>query len=189
MNKWVYELLYRFPFVPISWIFGRHTTLVELVENGHIAPGRAVDIGCGEGSNATIFLAKSGFDVTGVDFSPTAIKRARKNAQKEGVEVNFTEDDLTNLRHISGTFDLLVDIGALNDLSEVDRDLYIQNVLPLARPSSRFLLGGFKKKLGLDEIERRFGERFHIEDVPGELDPRTSSAGFRYFLMTRKGTT
>jgi cyclopropane fatty-acyl-phospholipid synthase-like methyltransferase len=189
MNKWVYELLYRFPFVPISWIFGRHTTLVELVEGGYIDPGRAVDIGCGEGSNGAIFLAKNGFDVTGVDFSPTAIKRARKNALKAEVEVEFIEDDLTNLRHISGTFDLLVDIGALNDLSEVDRDLYMQNVLPLARPSSRFLLGGFKKKLGLDEIERRFGEQFQIEEVSGELDPKASSVGFRYFLMTRNETT
>jgi cyclopropane fatty-acyl-phospholipid synthase-like methyltransferase len=189
MNKWIYELLYRFPFVPISWIFGRHTKLVELVENGHIDPGRAIDIGCGEGSNGAIFLANSGFDVTGVDFSPTAVKRARKNARRAGVEATFIEDDLTDLRHVEGPFDLLVDFGALNDLNEEDRDHYMRNVPPLARPGGHFLLGCFEKKLEPGEIERRFGEQFQIEAVSGELDPRTSSAGFCYFWMTRKGTT
>ena len=188
MNKWIYELLYRFPFVPISWIFGRHTTLVKLVETGRIAPGRAIDIGCGEGSNGTIFLAKNGFDVTGVDFSPTAIKRARRNAQKEGVEVTFFEDDLTNLVHVTGKFDLLIDIGALNDLNETDRALYMKNVVPLARSTSHFLLGGFRKKLEPSEIERRFGEQFQIEEVSGELDPRASSSGFRYYWMTNNET-
>jgi cyclopropane fatty-acyl-phospholipid synthase-like methyltransferase len=103
--------------------------------------------------------------------------------------VNLIEDDLTNLRHVSGTFDLLVDIGALNDLNEGDRDLYMKNVMPLTRPGGRFLLGGFKKKLGPGEIERRFGGQFQIEEVPGELDPQASSVGFRYVLMTRNGTT
>jgi cyclopropane fatty-acyl-phospholipid synthase-like methyltransferase len=188
MKKWTYELIYRFPFVPISWIFGRHTKLVELVENGHITPGRAIDIGCGEGSNAAIFLAKNGFDVTGVDFSLTAIKRARKNAEAAGVEVTFIEDDLTNLRHVGGTFDFLVDFGALNDLNEENRDLYVKNVLPLTRPGSRYLLGCFEKKLEPSEIERRFGEQFNIETLPGVPDERSSSLGFRYFWMTRHET-
>ncbi len=46
----IYEPPYRFPFVPIEWIFGSHTKLVELVEKGQITLGRATDLGCGEGS-------------------------------------------------------------------------------------------------------------------------------------------
>jgi cyclopropane fatty-acyl-phospholipid synthase-like methyltransferase len=186
MKKWIYELLYRFPFVPIAWIFGHHTILEELVERGYITPGRAIDLGCGEGSNAAIFLAMNGFDVTGVDFSPTAIKRARKNAHASGVEVTFIEDDLTNLRNVRGSFDLLVDFGALNDLNQEDRALYVQNVLPLTHQGSKYLLGCFNKKLESGELELRFGEYFKSEAFPVKTDATASSAGFGYHLMTRK---
>jgi methylase of polypeptide subunit release factors len=74
MNKWLYELFYRLRFG--SWIFGPLLSeLVELVASGCSAPGRAIDLGCGVGAEA-IYLAKNGFDATGVDFSPTANKQA-----------------------------------------------------------------------------------------------------------------
>jgi SAM-dependent methyltransferase len=54
--------------------------LVELVESGQVKPGRALDLGCGLG-NYAIWLAGKGFDVVGVDASPTAIKIAKRNAR------------------------------------------------------------------------------------------------------------
>lgn len=186
MKKWTYELFYRFPFVPISWIFGSPHELEEytqLFENGRIPPGKAIDLGCGEGSNA-VYLSKIGFDVTGIDFSPTAIKRAHANAQAAGVEVTFFQDDLTKLRHVSGKFDLLVDFGALNDLNQVDRDLYMKNVLPLTLPGSCYILICFTKSLPSNEIERRFAQHFNIET----LNKRSESATARsivVYCMTR----
>jgi cyclopropane fatty-acyl-phospholipid synthase-like methyltransferase len=163
--KWLYEFFYRIPFIPIAWIFGPLVPpLVDLVENGRLPPGRAIDLGCGVGVEA-IYLARNGFDVTGVDFSPTAIKRARRNAREAGVQVTFVEDDLTDLRQVSGTFDLLVDIGALYDLNQVDRNLYVRNILPLTHSDTRYLLMGFENKLPPDEIERRFGQNFGIETL------------------------
>jgi SAM-dependent methyltransferase len=53
--------------------------LVELVRAGEIAPCRALDIGCGTGTN-TLWLASQGFDVLGVDVAPLAIERARAKA-------------------------------------------------------------------------------------------------------------
>ena len=179
-------MFYRLPFVPSSWIFGSAHELQEyaqFVESGTIAPGRAIDVGCGEGSNV-IYLSKCDFDVTGVDFSPTAIKRATSNAQAAGVEVTFVEDDLTNLRHVSGTFDLLVDFGALNDLNPGDRDSYMENILLLTRPCSCFILMGFTKSLPPNEVERRFGDHFNIEiltEQSGSIDPRD----FIFYSMTR----
>jgi cyclopropane fatty-acyl-phospholipid synthase-like methyltransferase len=172
MNKWIYELFYRTPFVPISWIFGSPHEMkeyTELLESGRIPPG---------------YLSKIGFDVTGVDFSPTAIKRARANARAEGLEVTFFEDDLTNLHQVSGKFDLLVDFGALNDLQQVDRDLYMQNVLPLTHTGSCFILMCFAKSVPAIEIERRFAQHFSIET----LNKRTESATARSivaYCMTR----
>jgi cyclopropane fatty-acyl-phospholipid synthase-like methyltransferase len=186
MNKLLYELFYRIPFIPISWIFGsphEQKEYAQLVENGRIPVGRAIDLGCGEGGNA-IYLAQKGFDVTGVDFSPTAVKRAIANAEAAGMEVTFIEDDLTNFRHIRGTFDLLVDFGAMNDLDQGDRDLYIDNVLPLTHSSSHFILMCFVNRFLNEEIERRFGDQFNIEILTNRSGKVTTRSIDLYY-MTR----
>jgi hypothetical protein len=84
-------------------------------------------------------------------------------AAEAGVAVTFIQDDLTDLRHVSGTFDLLVDYGTLDDLSLKDRELYRQNMLPLTRPGSRFLLYCFEWSL-------RWWERL-IPRFPGAFEP------------------
>jgi SAM-dependent methyltransferase len=187
MKKWVYEFLYRFPFVPIDWIFGSTSmieNLVKLAIDGRIESGRAITLGCGVGRE-TIYLAKKGFEVIGLEFSPTAIKRARRRAQAERVRVKFVVDDLTNLQHVSGTFDLITDFGALNDMNQEARDLYMQNVLPLTHPGGYYLMFCFDNKLSAAEVGQRFGEHFGIE----ELD-RKSVGGFpgslAVYVMNRK---
>lgn len=185
--KRLYEPLYRIVQlfnVPISWVFGSKPELAELVESGRITPGRAIDLGCGAGIEA-IYLSKNGFDVTGVDFSATAIKLARKNAQDEGAQVAFFQDDLTNLRHVSGTFDFLLDFGALNDLNQEDRDSYVRNVLPLSHSGSMFLLIGFENKLPRDEVERHFGDLFTSETLSKNSES-VSGRSITAYLMTRK---
>jgi len=196
--KWFYNLGYRHFRVP--WDVGPRQELVELVESGRIAPGRAIDLGSGTASNC-IFLAQHGFDVTGVDFATSAVELGRTRAQEAGVQVEFIVDDLTDLRHVSGTFDLLVDYGTLDDLKPKDRDLYVQNVLPLTHPGSLFLLFGFewparwwerpfhsRMALDLGETERRFGEHFEIERIAGTRVPNFSQwpPGHATYLMTRR---
>jgi SAM-dependent methyltransferase len=196
--KWFYEILYRYFGAP--WDVGPREELVSLVESGRIKPGRAIDLGSGTASNS-IFLAQHGFDVTGVDFAPTAIEKGRAMADAAGVEVNFLVDDLTNLRHVAGTFDLLVDYGTLDDLTPKDRDLYMKNVLSLTHPGSRFLLYGweyptrwwerlvpfFGKPFESGEVQRRFGDDFEIERIAGsKIDYSKFPPGYAVYLMTRK---
>ncbi|NIN65924.1 MAG: methyltransferase domain-containing protein, partial [Anaerolineae bacterium] len=83
MNKRFYEFGYRYFRMP--WELGPREELVGLVESGRIAPCRAIDLGCGTGSNA-IFLAQHGFEVTGVDFAASAIEKARRRADSCGVK-------------------------------------------------------------------------------------------------------
>ncbi len=109
---------------------------------------------------------------------------ARKNAESDGVDVEFIQDDLTDLKRISGTFDLLVDYGAMNDLNQPDRDSYVLNVLPLCHPGSQFLLMCFEKNLPISEIENRFSDSFSIEMISKEsenLFGRTMTV----YLLTR----
>jgi hypothetical protein len=113
--------------------------------------------------------------------------------------VNFIRDDLTDLRRVNGTFDLLVDYGTLDDLKPGQRDLYVQNVLPLSRPGTLFLLYCFEwmprwwerpffYSLACEpgEIQRRFGQYFAIESYARSLDYSRWPAGEAVYLMTRK---
>ncbi len=195
--KWMYEMMYRYSFVSIPWDTGPRSALVRLVESGRAKPCRAIDLGSGTASNV-IYLAQHGFDVTGVDYSPAAIEMGRVRAREAGVEVTFIEDDLTNLQHTNGTYDLLVDYGTLDDLRTPQRDLYMKNVLPLTHQGSLFLLYCFEwwplwwerpfiDRVGVvmrpGEAERRFGEYFEIERVAEIIIGSRSSATY---LMIRK---
>ena len=75
------------------WRPGPDALLPPEVEG--IAPGRSLDIGCGEGNNA-IWLAKQGWRATGIDFAGAAIERARRHAAEQGVAVRFTVADATS---------------------------------------------------------------------------------------------
>ncbi len=196
--KLFYEITYRCFRAP--WDIGAREDLVSLVEGGRIKPCRAVDLGCGTGANA-VYLAQHGFDVTGVDFAEAAIEKARVRARDAGVQVNFIVDDLTNVHHVSGTFDFLLDYGTLDDLRPAQRVLYLRNMLPLTHSGSHYLLWGFEYPMRwwekfvpfydlpfyTGEIEQRFGPYFEIERVAGKLDYAKWPPGYAAYLMTRKG--
>lgn len=76
-------------------------------EVADLAPGRALDLACGEGQNA-IWLAARGWDVVGVDFSEAAIAKARARAGRDGVEVEFVCSDLLAYEPAAGAFDLVL---------------------------------------------------------------------------------
>jgi ubiquinone/menaquinone biosynthesis C-methylase UbiE len=197
--KWFYELVYgRFR---APWDIGPRKELVEVVEGGRIKPCKAIDLGSGTASNV-VFLAGRGFDVTGVDFAAAAVELGRKRAAEAGVTVNFIQDDLTNLRHVTGKFDLLVDYGTLDDLTPPNRDRYLQNILPLTHAQSQFLIYCFEwaprwwerpffHNMACEpgEIERRFGPHFDIECYARNTDYSQWPAGQAVYLMTRKGET
>lgn len=200
--KLLYDLWYRYGTPP--WVGGARPELVGLVTSGRLEPGRAIDLGCGVGDNA-IFLAQRGFTVTAVDFAPSAIAKARRKARDAAVEVEFLVDDLTNLRHVRGPFDLLVDYGTLDDLDLGGRDAYVREVLPLARPGALFLLWCFEWELRAweravtavlpfgelalapGEAAARFGRHFVIDRIAGEANGRGWPRGWAAYLMRRTG--
>jgi SAM-dependent methyltransferase len=92
------------------------------VEVAPLAPGRALDVGCGEGADA-VWLAGRGWQVTALDPSAVALGRARAVAQTAGVEVSWVHGVLADADLPEGGFDLVsVFYPALErDASPVER--------------------------------------------------------------------
>jgi shikimate kinase/SAM-dependent methyltransferase len=79
-------------------------TLVEACAT--LRPGRALDLGTGDGRNA-VWLAARGWQVTAVDFSSVALDRGRTVASAAGVEVDWRLLDLTDWAPPKASFDLV----------------------------------------------------------------------------------
>lgn len=77
-----------------------------VAEVGGLAPGRVLDVGCGEGADA-VWLARRGWDVTALDVSQVALDRAAAHAREAGVQVRWLAAGLVEARVASGGFDLV----------------------------------------------------------------------------------
>ena len=120
--------------------------LVELVESGKIRKGRALDLGCGAG-NYAIWLAGRGFDATGIDISPTAIKIARENAKRKKVRCKFiVADVIEGAGDIEGPFDFVYDWGLLHHIFPEKRPKYVENVHGALKGGGRYLSVCFNEK-------------------------------------------
>ena len=77
-----------------------------VAEVADLPPGRALDVGCGEGADA-IWLAHRGWRVVAIDVSDVAVGRARAAATREGVDVEWICGDALGTPFPVGTFDLV----------------------------------------------------------------------------------
>jgi len=78
-----------------------------VAEAADLTPGRALDLACGEGRNAT-WLAELGWKVTGVDFSEVAIAKAHDRAAQEGLDIEFLCADLLDYEPEPNAFELVL---------------------------------------------------------------------------------
>jgi 2-polyprenyl-3-methyl-5-hydroxy-6-metoxy-1,4-benzoquinol methylase len=79
--------------------------LVEAVQG--LEPCTALDLGCGQGRNS-LWLARLGFTVTGLDLSPVAIGQAVEMAEQQGLDVEFEAVDLGTWDPAGRMWDLVV---------------------------------------------------------------------------------
>ncbi|RDH75827.1 class I SAM-dependent methyltransferase [Mycolicibacterium moriokaense] len=98
-----------------------------------LAPGRALDLGCGEGADA-VWLAERGWNVVAVDISDTALGRARQAARSRGVadRIEFVALDLSE-GFPDGSFDL-VSSQFLHSTVRLDREAILANAIRAVRP-------------------------------------------------------
>jgi SAM-dependent methyltransferase len=133
-------------------------------------PGRALDIGCGAGTDS-VFLASQGWDVTALDFMPRALEYTRQRAAEAGVSVRAVEADITEWQP-DGHYDLVLDHGLLHNMDPMRYPAYRATLLKALAPDADFVLlhwhprfpGQTDGKMGPTRVDReRIGEFFAPE--------------------------
>lgn len=118
----------------------------ELIEFTSLLPkdAKVLDVGCGAGVPVTQFLVKAGFDVTGVDFSETMLKLARRNVP----EARFVKKDMTELDFENNSFDGLTAVYAIIHIPRNRHSSLFQGFHRILKPNGIMLVS-----LGPDEWE------------------------------------
>ena len=131
-----------------------------------MAPGKALDLGCGSGQNA-IWLAQRGWVVTAVDLSTTALAEARAAADAAGVTVVWELADITAWRPVS-RYDLVVSTFALPPRG-MGRSRMLEMAAAAVAPEGAILVSEFDVALAR---EGRMAEKHLVstEEVERHLD-------------------
>ena len=176
----MFRVMYRLGFKP--WDNGvSPPELMELIEGTDARPaGKALDLGCGTGTNS-IYMARHGWQVTGVDFVPRAIEMARAKASEANVSPRLVVGDVTMLGRlgIGGGFTMALDMGCLHSIPEGRRDAYVQGLTAVTAPGADYLVWGFYRPpsrlinahLTTEEVERRFAPSWDLVRAWGGEQP------------------
>lgn len=132
----------------LPWELGKpRRLLVDLVEKGVVKPGKALDICCGAGTN-TVYLAKKGFKVTGIDISSKAIEYAREKAERANVKIRLMVQNFLALPFEGEEFDFVFDMGCFHHVEIEDRDTFIGGVFRVLKKGGLYLMTCFSHKNG-----------------------------------------
>lgn len=147
-------------------------------------PGKALDIGCGTGTDS-VFLAEQGWDVTSLDFVPKALEYTQARAKSVGVDVTPVEADITQWEPPI-KYDLVLDHGLLHNMDPVRYPAYRACVMKALAEDGEFVLlhwhpryaGQANGKMGptrvgredikaffAPELQERFFAREEFEDL------------------------
>ena len=111
--------------------------LIEFVEK--TPPGRALDLGCGTGTNL-LTLARSGWDVTGVDLAGLSVWKARKKLLKAGFRGRVIRGQVADDLDLGTGYNLVLDIGCYHNLTESERSRYRRLLYKRLSPGGTYLL-------------------------------------------------
>lgn len=133
--------------------------LIRIVEEFELRPCTVLDLGCGTGVNA-VWLAQQGFGVTGLDLSPTAIRKAEERAKDQKVKFNLFSGDFLDQSAMKGPFDFIFDRGCFHCFDGLeDRSSCANRIAELLTPNGFWL-----SLIG------------NADDVPRAIGPPTLSA-------------
>lgn len=154
-------------------VWGSAPNRFVAAETEDIAPGRALDLACGEGRNA-IWLAERGWRVTAIDFSSVAVNRARHLAAERGVAVDLAVGDVLEAPLEHAAFDLV--LLAYLQLPPAERASVLGRAAAAVRPGGLFLIVGHDLR---NHVEGHGGpSNPDLLWTAGEVEESLTSFGF-----------
>jgi methyl halide transferase len=158
----------------LPWDTGRPSSqLQRVLSRNTIPPCRALDIGCGTGTNC-VWLAQQGFQVTGIDVAPLAVEQAQWRARAAGVNVQFLVADVLQMPDLDGLFAFFFDRGCYHAVRREAPDQYAPAVArQLAFGGRGLILAGNAREphdpgppvVSEEQIRDELGVAFQILDL------------------------
>ncbi len=191
MNVLLYRVLWRLGLTPWERMQAvgveQVSAMFDREEQGRQPPyGGALDLGCGTGF-WSVQLAERGWDVTGVEIVPKALRAARERAKKASVEVRFLERSVAALRDagVGSGFRLVLDFGTVHGLSPVEVKAVAREVSPIATDDATLVMYAFSpgrkgpapRGLSREEVEAAYAGWKVVDEQP--LDPSGMPAVFK----------
>ena len=133
------------------WEIGRPQK--AFIDVADAVKGSILDSGCGTGEIA-LYFASRGHKVTGIDYLPEPINRAKQKAAERGLTATFLVMDALTLKDLPEVFDTVIDSGLFHVFSDEDRRRYVDGLATVLKPGGRLFLLCFS------------------DEEPGEQGPR-----------------
>lgn len=111
--------------------------LIELLNS--TTPGRALDVGCGTGTNL-VTMGTYGWEVVGVDIVWLSVLKARQKLKNAHIRSCVYHADVSGQLRIKNAFDLVLDIGCFHNLSALERENYRLNLRAWLEEGGTYLL-------------------------------------------------
>jgi SAM-dependent methyltransferase len=162
----------RYQSMPAVWSGRANPQLVA--EVAELRPGRALDVGCGEGADA-VWLAARGWQVTAVDISATAVERAARHAAEAGAAVadriDWVRADLREQPPAADAYDL-VSAQFMHLPVDQRRELFARLAAAVAVGGTLLIVGHDPADLRTTAHRMHFPEMMYTADeVAADLDP------------------
>lgn len=148
---------------------------------------------CGRGHDALLF-ARHGFQVVGIDFAHLALAEAWRDAERQGLPVEWVQADLFNLpASLSGSFDYVLEHTSLSAVEPHRWGEYVRVMRSLLKPAGQIIglfynhgqPGGPPFTTSEPQIRELYGPFFEVEQLEVARDSHERRQGLELFARLR----
>ncbi|WP_276274010.1 class I SAM-dependent methyltransferase [Haloarcula litorea] len=178
-----------------NWDIGRPQRAFVWLADAGLVRGPVLDVGCGTGE-LSLFVARQGHDVLGIDLSSLAISQARQKARWRQIPAQFLVLDALDLPALAArgfSFRTVLDCAMFHILGASERDRFIAGLDTVVEPGGLVcLLGDARRQpdaiYGITpaEVRRRFGDGWTVLFAYETVFERRWSTNPAYFVGLRR---